>query len=64
MATLKVFLPAHIFYAREVSKAIGLGETGTLRAGLAPYSIKDDVDRLVAGIKNYLAKAASRVIDQ
>ena len=36
----------------------GLGETGALRAGLAPYSTKDDVDRLVAGIKQYLAKAA------
>ena len=36
----------------------GLGETGALRAGLAPYSTKDDVDRLVSGIKQYLAKAA------
>jgi selenocysteine lyase/cysteine desulfurase len=58
MASLKVNLPAHNFYAFEVSKAIGLGETGALRAGLAPYSTKDDVDRLVAGIKQYLAKAA------
>jgi cysteine desulfurase family protein (TIGR01976 family) len=58
MASLKVNLPAHNFYALEVSKAIGLGETGALRAGLAPYSTKDDVDRLVAGIKQYLAKAA------
>jgi selenocysteine lyase/cysteine desulfurase len=58
MASLKVNLPAHNFYAFEVSKAIGLGETGALRAGLAPYSTKDDVDRLVSGIKQYLAKAA------
>jgi len=26
-----------------------------LRAGLAPYSIKDDVDRLVSGLKEILS---------
>jgi selenocysteine lyase/cysteine desulfurase len=58
MASLKVNLPAHNFYALEVSRAIGLGDTGAIRAGLAPYSTKDDVDRLVSGIKQFLAKAA------
>jgi len=58
MASLKVNLPAHNFYALEVSRAIGLGDAGAIRAGLAPYSTKDDVDRLVSGIKQFLAKAA------
>ena len=58
IASLKVNLPAHNFYALELSKALGLGDTGAIRAGLAPYSTKDDVDRLIAGIKQFLAKAA------
>ena len=58
MAPHKVNLPAHNFYALEVSRAIGLGDAGAIRAGLAPYSIKEDVDRLIAGIKLFLAKAA------
>jgi selenocysteine lyase/cysteine desulfurase len=56
MATKKVNLPAHNFYALEVSRALGLGDTGAIRAGLAPYSTKDDVDRLIAGLEEYLAK--------
>ena len=56
MATKKVNLPAANFYALEVSRALGLGDTGALRAGLAPYSTKDDVDRLILGLEEYLAK--------
>jgi len=56
MATKKVNLPAHNFYALEVSRALGLGDTGAIRAGLAPYSTKDDVDRLISGLEEYLAK--------
>jgi selenocysteine lyase/cysteine desulfurase len=56
MAGKKVNLPAHNFYALEVSRALGLGDTGAIRAGLAPYSTKDDVDRLIAGLTEYLAK--------
>jgi cysteine desulfurase family protein (TIGR01976 family) len=56
MATKKVNLPAHNFYALEVSRALGLGDIGAIRAGLAPYSTKDDVDRLISGLEEYLAK--------
>jgi len=49
-------LPAHNFYALEVSRALGLGDTGAIRAGLAPYSTKDDVDRLISGLEEYLVK--------
>ena len=56
MAGKKINLPAHNFYALEVSRALGLGDTGAIRAGLAPYSTKDDVDRLISGLEEYLAK--------
>jgi selenocysteine lyase/cysteine desulfurase len=39
----------------EVSRKLGLGDSGALRAGLAPYSIKEDIDRLVTGLKEILA---------
>ena len=55
MASKGVTLPASNFYALELSRKLGLGDAGALRAGLAPYSIKDDVDRLVAGLKEILA---------
>ncbi|MGA0913745.1 MAG: aminotransferase class V-fold PLP-dependent enzyme, partial [Candidatus Nanopelagicaceae bacterium] len=56
MATLKVNVPGHNFYALEVSRALGLGDTGAIRAGLAPYSTKEDVDRLIKGLEEFLAK--------
>ena len=55
MASKGVTLPASNFYALEVSRKLGLGDTGALRAGLAPYSIEDDVDRLVGGLKEILS---------
>lgn len=55
LAGLKVNAPASNFYALEVSRALGLGDTGAVRAGLAPYSTTEDVDRLIAGLRQ-LAK--------
>lgn len=55
MALKKVNVPASNFYALEVSRKLGLGDSGALRAGLAPYSIREDIDRLVAGLKEILA---------
>ena len=55
LATVQVNAPAGNFYALEVSRALGLGDTGAVRAGLAPYSTTEDVDRLVAGLRQ-LAK--------
>ena len=54
LATKNVNAPASNFYALEVSRALGLGDAGALRAGLAPYSTQADVDRLVAGIAELL----------
>jgi cysteine desulfurase family protein (TIGR01976 family) len=53
LAKLKVNAPAHNFYAYEASHKLGLGDKGAIRVGLAPYSIKDDVDRLIAGLKSF-----------
>ena len=56
MAAKKVNLPAHNFYAIEVSRKLGLGDVGALRAGLAPYTTRADVDRLVAGLTELVGK--------
>jgi cysteine desulfurase family protein (TIGR01976 family) len=39
--------PAGSFYALEPSRHLGLGDTGAIRAGLAPYTNRDDVQRLL-----------------
>ena len=51
LSALKVNAPAGNFYALEVSRALGLGDTGAVRAGLAPYSTIEDVTRLVDGLR-------------
>ncbi|GHH84700.1 cysteine desulfurase-like protein [Streptomyces sulfonofaciens] len=50
LSRLGVNAPAGSFYALEASRALGLGDTGAVRAGLAPYSDDEDVERLIAGI--------------
>ncbi len=50
LATQGVNAPAGSFYAIEASRWLGLGDTGAVRAGLAPYTSDADVDRLVAGV--------------
>ena len=56
LAAKKVNLPAHNFYALEVSRKLSLGDAGALRAGLAPYSTRNDVDRLVSGLRAIVGK--------
>ncbi|SEK94220.1 cysteine desulfurase family protein, VC1184 subfamily [Blastococcus sp. DSM 46786] len=55
LAERGVNAPAGSFYAIEASRWLGLGDTGGLRVGLAPYSDADDVDRLLAGLREWLA---------
>ncbi len=50
LAAVGVNAPANSFYALEASRWIGLGDAGAIRAGLAPYTSADDVDRLIAGV--------------
>ena len=51
LAKQKVNAPAGNFYALEVSRALGLGDSGAIRAGLAPYSTLNDVTRLINGLR-------------
>ena len=50
LAKQGVNAPASSFYAIEASRWIGLGDDGAVRAGLAPYTSEDDVDRLLAAV--------------
>ena len=51
LARRGVNAPAGCFYAVEAMRWFGLGDAGAVRAGLAPYTSTDDVDRLVAGVE-------------
>ena len=55
LAERGVNAPAGSFYALEASRHLGLGDTGGLRVGLAPYNDEADVDRLLAGLEEFLA---------
>lgn len=46
--------PAGSFYALEASRFLGLGDGGGLRVGLAPYIDDSDVDRLLAGLAEFV----------
>jgi selenocysteine lyase/cysteine desulfurase len=50
LAAAGVNAPAGNFYALEASRWLGLGDAGAVRAGLAPYTDLDDVERLIAGV--------------
>ncbi|MDX6259052.1 MAG: hypothetical protein QOH84_740 [Kribbellaceae bacterium] len=51
LAESGVNAPAGSFYALEASRHLGLGDTGAVRVGLAPYTNQSDVDRLVEAIE-------------
>ena len=55
LAERGVNAPASNFYALEVSRWLGLGDSGGVRVGLAPYSNADDVDRLIAALRELTA---------
>ncbi|MFG1622233.1 cysteine desulfurase-like protein [Kribbella sp. NPDC049227] len=50
LAEAGVNAPAGSFYAYEPARHLGLGPTGGVRVGLAPYTDQSDVDRLVDAI--------------
>ncbi|WP_367138448.1 cysteine desulfurase-like protein [Saccharothrix sp. HUAS TT1] len=54
LAEVGVNAPAGSFYAIETSRWLGLGDTGGLRIGLAPYSTEEEVDRLLDGLAGFL----------
>ncbi|WP_326822060.1 cysteine desulfurase-like protein [Streptosporangium sp. NBC_01756] len=51
LAARGVNAPAGTFYALECSRRLGLGDTGAIRAGVAPYTDESDVDRLLKGVR-------------
>ena len=51
LAALGVNAPASHFYAVEASRHLGLGDAGAVRAGIAPYTNDEDVDRLLEGLE-------------
>ena len=55
LAQVGVNAPAGSFYAIEPAEWMGLGSGGAVRAGLAPYTNADDVDRLIAGVAEIAA---------
>ncbi|GHA06234.1 cysteine desulfurase-like protein [Streptomyces tauricus] len=55
LAERDVHAPAGSFYAIEASRRLGLGDTGGLRVGLAPYNSAEDIDRFLAGLAEFLA---------
>ena len=57
LASRGVNVPASNFYALEASRALGLGDAGALRIGLASYTDDDDVARLLDGLQAYFARA-------
>ncbi|MBW8705965.1 Cysteine desulfurase SufS [Streptomyces sp. MBT84] len=54
LAERSVSAPSGSFYALEASRRLGLGDTGGLRVGLAPYNDSTDVDRLLEGLADFL----------
>jgi cysteine desulfurase family protein (TIGR01976 family) len=54
LGRLDINVPASNFYALEASRFLGLGDSGGVRVGLAPYSSAADVDRLLEGLRSII----------
>jgi cysteine desulfurase family protein (TIGR01976 family) len=49
----QVLAPADSFYALEASRWLGLGDKGGLRIGVAPYTTRAEVDRLLGALGDF-----------
>jgi cysteine desulfurase family protein (TIGR01976 family) len=56
LASRGVDAPSGLFMAVEPSRHLGLGDTGGLRVGLAPYNDRTDVERLLSVLADFLAE--------
>ncbi|MBC8091754.1 MAG: cysteine desulfurase-like protein, partial [Pseudonocardia sp.] len=54
LAERSINAPAGTFYALEASRRLGLGDAGSLRIGLAPYTDDGDVTRLLVGLRSFV----------
>lgn len=52
LAERGVNAPAGTFYAYECARVLGISEVGAVRAGIAPYNDKSDVDRLLEAVED------------
>jgi selenocysteine lyase/cysteine desulfurase len=59
LAERDVNAPAGTFYALECARWLGVGDAGAVRAGIAPYTNADDVDRLIDAAQDLLHKTTS-----
>lgn len=55
LAARDVLAPAGSFYAMEPFQALGLRDENALRAGVAPYTDEADVERLLDGLRAFVA---------
>jgi len=55
LAARDIHAPSSNFYGLEASRALGLGDIGGLRVGLAPYSTEAEIDRLLAALDELLS---------
>ncbi|MFK5646253.1 cysteine desulfurase-like protein [Ornithinimicrobium sp. LYQ121] len=56
LAAVGVNAPASHFYAWEASHRLGLGASGGVRVGIAPYTTAEEVDRLLTGVAEVVAR--------
>ncbi|GAA3590660.1 cysteine desulfurase-like protein [Kineosporia mesophila] len=56
LADRGVNVPAGSFYAYEPARHLGLGAAGGLRISLTAYNNDDDVNRLLAGIREFVSR--------
>lgn len=56
LAERGVLAPAGWFYAHQASLRLALDDTHALRIGLAPYNDDTDVERLLTGLADFLAR--------
>ncbi|MFZ0529621.1 MAG: cysteine desulfurase-like protein [Propionicimonas sp.] len=56
LLTCSVLAPAGSFYAHEPFTRLGLADEHGLRIGLAPYTDDAEVDRLLAGLQEFLER--------
>lgn len=54
LAQRSINAPAGSFYALEPSRRLGLGDSGGLRVGLAPYTTEQEIDRLLAALGEFV----------
>lgn len=52
LAARGINAPAGSFYAYEPCRSLGLGASGAIRAGLAPYTNDEDVERLITALRD------------